>query len=134
MSFRDSYAASLRKKGAGGSFGQRKGAMGRKPIRKVSVKRAGEMALYHAEKREWLALPENVACGICRCLGVHPNRASEVHHFAGRIGRLLRYQPFWIPSCRLHRETPHQRPAWARSVGLLCEPALWNVFPRAGGR
>jgi len=102
----------------------------RKALKKQSVARAKDMRLYYEEVRVWLNEPAHRACAICLCLGETPRASTEVHHSRGRIGRLLRYQPFWIPSCRPCREIPHNRPAWAREVGLLCPASEWNVFPR----
>lgn len=132
VSFRAAYAERQRAKGVFSSFKKAGGVRQRKGMRKQSVKRAEEMEAYHKEKAIWLARPENAVCQICRCAGINPPRAAvEVHHSRGRIHKLLRYQPFWVPSCRECRETPHQRPSWARDCGLLCEPALWNTFPTA---
>lgn len=108
---------------------ERKATPKRTPLKKQSKARAREMAIYHQEKNEWLLRPENAACAICLCLGVTPKAATEVHHKNGRIGRLLRYQPWWIPSCRSCRDVPHDRPNWARDMGILGEKNQWNVFP-----
>lgn len=99
-------------------------------LRQHSKTREKEMRLYYKERKEWLSLPANAACRICLCLDRSPAPATEVHHQRGRIGRLLRDQRFWIPSCRGCREVPHENPAWAREVGLLAEVADWNVYPR----
>lgn len=102
----------------------------RKPLKKQSRARAREMRIYHEERRDWLALPEHAACAICLCLGQSPRPATEVHHSRGRVGRLLRDQRFWVASCRSCRDVPHERPNWAREVGILSSAADWNTFPR----
>lgn len=101
----------------------------RLPIRKVSTARAKEMRLYYAEAKIFLNEPQHRACGICLCLGNTPMASTEVHHARGRIGKLLRDQRFWVPSCRSCREIPHQRPKWAREVGILSSAADWNTSP-----
>lgn len=101
----------------------------RTPLKKVSKSRAREMQLYYAERAEWLKLPKNAACAICLCLGETPRAAVECHHSRGRNGRLLRDQRFWIPSCRECRDVPHERPTWAREMGLLATAKDWNTYP-----
>jgi len=108
----------------------RKAALKRTTLKKQSKGREREMRQYYQERNEWLLLPQNAACAVCLCLGETPRAATEVHHQRGRIGRLLRDQRFWIPTCRQCREIPHERPAWAREMGLLSASKDWNVFPR----
>src|SRR5688572_137301 len=91
----------------------------RSTLRAESKKRASEKRLYFKESAIWLNEPAHRACGICLVLGETPKASTEVHHYRGRRGRLLRDQRFWIPSCRSHRSTPHDRPNWAREVGIL---------------
>ena len=104
--------------------------MKRTPLKKQSNARAREMRLYYRERREWLALERNSRCAVCLGLGEVPAPATEVHHKFGRIGKLLRYQPGWIPCCVNHRETPHLRRKWAMEMGLIAPAAEWNTVPK----
>lgn len=102
---------------------------------KISKSLKAEQAKYAKLSKEFLARPENRFCVICIArrdeLGekILLNPASEIHHYAGRIGRLLCYIPFWKPSCLRCRPWPHDNKALARSVGMLCPSHEYNVFP-----
>lgn len=86
------------------------------------------MERYYAVRDEYLKT--HPICGVCLVLGFDcPNPSSEVHHLRGRNGRLLCDTRFFAPSCRAHREFPHQNPALARELGLLSSPADWGVYP-----
>lgn len=100
----------------------------RAPLKKQSRARQREMTQYYDDRREFLRA--HPACGICLCLDQTPRQATEVHHSRGRIGRLLLDQRFWVPSCRPCREIPHNRPNWAREMGLLASATDWNTVPR----
>jgi hypothetical protein len=58
---------------------------------------ASEMRKYVPEMKAFLAKPENEFCKI-RMKGC-TNKAACVHHPEGRIGKKLRDQSKWIPSC-----------------------------------
>lgn len=107
----------------------------KKPMKKIARSRRRAMAEYFALSTKFLLRPENALCLICKVRREHGEDiliqpATEVHHWAGRIGRLLCYVPFFRPSCRGCREWPHQHVATAREWGLLSPPAQWNVFPK----
>lgn len=109
----------------------------RSPIKRESKSHKAELAKYNASAKTFFAEPGNDVCHICVKLredgdDIVLRSATERHHIRGRIGRLLNWRPGWIPSCFPHREWPHQHPARARKLGLLCEAKDWNVFPSAG--
>lgn len=69
---------------------------------------------------------------VCVARGIHPAPSRELHHYAGRIGRLLCYEPYFIASCVpchnwIHKESPRE----ARDIGMLAPSPEWNVFPLA---
>lgn len=97
------------------------------PLKKRSRSRRREMDEYFKNAREFLKT--NDRCMICVARGLTPNRATEVHHWAGRIGRLLNYLPFFIASCRPCREWPHDHRSEAEAAGVIAPPGEWNVFP-----
>jgi hypothetical protein len=106
------------------------------PLRESKGHRA-EVGKYNASAAAFFAELGNDVCHICVKLredgdNILLQPATERHHVRGRIGRLLNWRPGQIPSCRGHRSWPHDHPARARSLGLLCAPALWNVFPSSG--
>lgn len=98
------------------------------PLKKVSRSRRKQVTKYLLIHKEYLQ--RFPVCGICLVLGAeYPNAATEIHHRRGRIGRLLTYEPEFVPCCRPHREFPHENPDIARELGILAGPAEWNVFP-----
>lgn len=130
-----------------------------RPLAKRSKKMQRQQAEYGPTQKAFLALPENRLCLLCVCRSVNvpledikegiqrlggdgierwlrritPNvelrPATEVHHWAGRIGRLLCYTPFFIPSCYGCRLWPHAQTKEARRLGLLAPAEKFNVFP-----
>ncbi len=101
----------------------------RKELKPQSDKRAKETRKYYRIRNEWLQKPQNAACGICLVLDQRPAPATEVHHSRGRNGRLLCDTRFYIPSCRGCRLVPHERPEWAREMGILASASEWGVYP-----
>ena len=94
----------------------------RKPIRRISPKRAAEQAQYRKVRKEFLAV--KAYCEVCKEV------ATEVHHHAGRIGRLLCDTKNFHALCfRCHRMA-HDNIAWARAMGLICESGGWNSTPK----
>lgn len=91
----------------------------RRWIRPVSASRRRLLNAYTRRATAWkvgkvCAYP---ACGKpCR----------DVHHSAGRVGRLLLDESRWIPVCRPHHDWIGANPAEARRLGLLCEVGQWN--------
>lgn len=113
-----------------------------KARQRVRLKRASkglkaEQAKYRRLSAKFLAMPENKWCEICeRRRGAGENivrhDATETHHYAGRIGRLLCYVPYFIASCWHCRLWPHQNPKRARELRLLAPSSQWNQFPVDG--
>lgn len=118
-------------------FGRRQSGLRRTKIKRVSKGLKAEQAKYFKLSAAFLAQPENRFCIICIVRREHGeniliNFATEVHHFAGRIKRLLCYVPYFKPSCRHCRDWPHENKSKARLWGLLAPITKWNVFPSSG--
>ena len=97
----------------------------RKPIRKISVKRAEQMKLYAKLKRAHLK-----AHPICQAPGCS-NKAVDLHHARGRIHGLLTDTRFFKASCRYHHEKVKQDPPWARLIDWLPPVGQWNTTPES---
>lgn len=52
----------------------------------------------------------------CQCKGCE-NRASEVHHKRGRIGKLLLDIRFWLACCTDCHKEIEAKPEWAKEKG-----------------
>lgn len=103
-------------------------------LRRVAKSRAAELKIYYESAPAFFSEPENEFCRICVVLkadsdDIQVQPATERHHHRGRIGRLLNWRPGQMPSCRSHREWPHQNQKRARKLGLLAPAHLFNTFP-----
>lgn len=133
VKLRDGFLRKLKREGTRFLF--KRGRLERKkPMKKMARSRRREMAQYFALSTKFLLQPENALCLICQVRREHGENiliqvSTEIHHWAGRIGRLLCYVPFFRPSCRGCRDWPHQNTVKAREWGLLAPPAQWNTYP-----
>lgn len=115
------------------SFYYRRG-LKRAPLKRESKSHKAELAKYRKLAAVFLAQPENSWCICCTVRREHGenivrNPAVEIHHFAGRIGRLLCYVPYFRAFCNACRTWPHEHPSLARELNLLVPASLWNCFP-----
>lgn len=63
------------------------------PIKKVGDKLKKDLGAYAEARRVFLQ--KNPRCAV------YPTqRATEIHHMAGRTGKLLMDQKYWLPVCR----------------------------------
>ena len=93
----------------------------RKPIKKVSTKRAKELAIYRRESKKFLAAMN--FCEWPECW----NKPEVVHHRNGRRGKLLNYKPFWFALCNFHHDHVHRvDPKAAQRFGILGGAGDWN--------
>lgn len=107
----------------------------RRPLRRVSKSLKAEQAKYRRVSAIFLSLPENKWCICCTLRreklaeNILRNQAVEIHHWAGRIGRLLCYIKYFRAFCNACRRWPHDNPEKARTLNLLAPAPQWNVFP-----
>lgn len=137
ISLRDSFRRKLKAEGTFRTFRLGRCIKRKKPLKKVSRSKRKALSIYFPLQEEFLEQPENKFCLICTVRREHGENilvqlATEVHHWAGRIGRLLCYVPYFRPSCKSCREWPHQHGTQAREWGLLAPASQWNVFPGNG--
>lgn len=94
----------------------------RKPIPKVSKKRAIENAKYTVKRLEFLGKPENRICPVTG------QEATDVHHKMGRVGfadqwarinniPLLLDVRFWLAVSREGHNKIEMNPEWAKEKG-----------------
>ena len=80
-----------------------------KPINKISNKRKKENNLYSSLRKQFLK--DNPLCAVTG------NKATEVHHMAGRIGKLLTDVRYFLPVCRFAHREIELNPIWAKENG-----------------
>jgi hypothetical protein len=98
----------------------------RRFISRHTPQRAAQERLYRDLVRQWLRLPENQWCRVYLQLLGRRVPATQCHHYQGRRGMLLLYEPFWIPvSWEGHRWIDDHRQQ-ARALGLLCPLGKYN--------
>ena len=90
-----------------------------KPIPKFSEKRKRESYLYSRKRKTFLAKDENKICPVAKDIFNETCLATEIHHKAGRIGKLLNYVPHWLAVSRKGHEWIHQNPSEAYKRGYL---------------
>jgi len=83
----------------------------KKRLRKVSRKRAKEIAIYSALAKDFKKA--HPVCQVCR-----HNRTKDVHHKEGRGPNLNNVATF-IAVCRGCHKYIHDNPSWARERGYL---------------
>lgn len=100
--------------------------MKRTPIRRVSVKRARQLAEYRKKVAAWLPLHPTCEIGpILKAAGFYHVRCKKVtkhpHHIKGRIGAMLCDERYWLASCagECHPKFVHENPSTARRLGLI---------------
>lgn len=91
-----------------------------KPIRRRTAGRAKEEAQYRKRVREIFSIKQPCRMPMCS------ERATEIHHTHGRMGKLLNYEPLWALLCKDCHRFVHEHPNAARTLGLMCEKGLWN--------
>lgn len=137
VSIRDGFIRKLKREATKFLWNRSGQIKRKKPLKKIAKAKRHALKIYYGLSAIFLAKPENKLCIICTVRREHGeniliNCATEIHHYAGRIGRLLCYVPFWKPSCRDCREWPHQNQTKAREWGLLAPAPQFNVFPDDG--
>jgi len=94
----------------------------RKPLPKVSKKRAVENAKYTVAKIQFMSKPENKICPVTG------QPTTDIHHKAGRVGfadqwarinnvSLLLDTRFWLAVSRDGHRQIEENPAWAKELG-----------------
>lgn len=85
----------------------------RKPVRKVSKKRAKENRKYSVLRKQFL---EDKMCeaGLEGCTEV----ADQVHHMSGRVGKNFLDTSTWLGVCPSCHKQIEERPAMAKQLNL----------------
>lgn len=96
-------------------------------MKKLSTKRNAQMRLYKKKKAEFLA--SNTTCFSCG--GFVHLEDRELHHFYGRVGRLLDWLPGFTMVCRVCHDTIHNFPGLAHDMKLIADGHAWNNFSEA---
>jgi len=101
----------------------------RKWIRRASTQRARDLRIY-SQRRKWF-LAANPWCEwALRQAPPQHIRSDQVHHYRGRIHRLLLMEEFWIAVSAAGHDWINRNPDAARKLGLLCPKGQWNSIPR----
>ena len=84
-------------------------------IKKVSDKRAGELARYSRLKAQYIAIHQ-----ICEVVGCN-KQAVDIHHQKGRENDLLMDTNYWMAICRDHHVyyTEHSKEAIEQGISHL---------------
>jgi hypothetical protein len=97
------------------------------PIRQHSEKRKSESHLYSKKRKTFLLKPENKYCPVASHIFNQVQLCAEVHHKAGRKGKLLNYVPLWLAVCRDGHNWIHDNPKEAYQLGFLIRSTTVNL-------
>lgn len=116
-----------------------------KNIKPMSEKRKQESYLYTKKRKIFMSKPENKYCPVYKaCIDgkikpselpsgeeVHRYKidipTSEVHHKAGRIGKLLNYVPYWLAVSSDGHKWIHNNPKKSYELGFLIHSSTVNI-------
>lgn len=98
-----------------------------KPIKPMSEKRKAESYIYTKKRKAFLALQENQVCIVSKAVFNETRLAREIHHKAGRKGKLLNYVPFWLAVSRKGHNWIHNNPEKAYQLGFLIRSTSVNI-------
>lgn len=96
-------------------------------IKPYSEKRKKESFLYTKKRKTFLEQPENKYCVASKILFNETRLCTEVHHKAGRKGKLLNYVPFWLAVSRKAHNWIHDNPEESYKLNLLIRPSTVNI-------
>lgn len=88
-------------------------------IKPMSEKRKAESYLYTKKRKTFLQLPENKYCPVAEAIFNEERLTTEVHHKAGRKGKLLNYVPYWLAVSRKGHIWIHENPKEAYKLNFL---------------
>jgi hypothetical protein len=88
------------------------GTLTRTKLNKCSVRQSKRLEEYYAAKEEYMK--DKVCCEICG-----NRRELDLHHKAGRIGKLISDKEHFIAICRECHNYIHSHPSEARRNGWL---------------
>jgi len=98
-----------------------------KAIKPVSDKRKAETYIYKRLRKAFLAKPENALCPVARLIFNEQKFAKEIHHKAGRKGKLLNYKPLWLAVSRKGHIWIHDNPSEAYKLGFLIKSTTVSI-------
>ena len=98
-----------------------------KPIKPMSEKRKSQSYLYTKKRKIFLEKPENKFCPVAEVIFDETKLTNEVHHKAGRIGKLLLFVPYWLAVSSKGHKWIHANPKEAYKLGFLIRSTTINI-------
>lgn len=95
-------------------------------INKFSIKRKRENYLYSKKRKTFMLLHENNICPVAKVIFNEILLVTEIHHKAGRIGKLLNYVPYWLAVSRKGHIWIHANPKEAYELDFLIRSTTIN--------
>lgn len=90
----------------------------KKPIKKVSAKRAVDNQHYAKLRRDYLE-----AYSVCEVVECH-RKSNQIHHMAGRSNELLTNVDLFLAVCDVCHQRIHAEPIWAESNGYIVKRSV----------
>lgn len=92
------------------------------------TRRAARLFQYQRDAKDFLARNPWCVWGL-RQEPPQFIRATQVHHYRGRAGKLLLDQRFWLGMSADKHTWAHNNIAEARKLGLICPKGEWGKQP-----
>jgi len=92
-------------------------------IKPISGKLAAASRIYNERVKVWLVGKQ--------CAVFHQLPATQCHHRFGRRGRLLLWEPGWLPVCDAGHALIHSTPKASITRGFIGPVGTWNDYERA---
>jgi len=96
-------------------------------IPRQSDTRKRESYVYKKKRKIFLSQPENQICPVALRVFAKEMQTSQVHHKAGRVGRLYLYVPFWLAVSPEGHEWIHGNPKEAYGLGFLIKSSTVSI-------
>ena len=116
-----------------------------KAIPEYTEKRKRESYTYNRKRKVFMNKPENEFCPVCKAVfeGTIDSKdifepefifenegfvlTKELHHKAGRRGKLLNYVPFWVAVSVIGHKWIHANPKKAYKLGFSIQNTTVNI-------
>lgn len=88
-------------------------------ISKRSKKLQAKTLEYNKLRAVFLEEKDNLICPVAKFIFKKEKKTTEIHHMAGRTGKLLNYTPYWLAVSRIGHNWIHDNPLEAYEYGFL---------------
>lgn len=96
-------------------------------IKPISDKHRERLKEYNSERKKYISHLKDHFCPVMLKIKGFRVRITDIHHMAGRKGKLLLYTPYWLPVSRQGHNWIHDNPGKAYELGFLIPSTSVNI-------